>query len=67
MLEISCELSAKQTIHMKCHTLFLPEKKYLRMVSVGNDTLKVIAIFTINALDSLAQTLKSVQVLGLAG
>ena len=37
-LEISCESSAEQMIHMKCQDLFSLkiEKKYFRMLSVTN-------------------------------
>ena len=40
-LDISCELSAKQTIHMKCQDLFSLEKKKKSSAAVVPGALKV--------------------------
>ena len=34
-LVISCELSARQTIHMKCQALFSLKKKYFKVLSAA--------------------------------
>ena len=34
MLDISCEISARQTIHMKCQAL-LSEKRYFKVLSAA--------------------------------
>ena len=43
MLDISCELSAKQTIHIKCEAFFSKNKTEIRMPSatILNDALRV--------------------------